>query len=209
MDAKKSIAKLKAEVQTLHQCTADEPQQQQPQQKDATCVSTHSLVTIHSRYQRVLQIHKDNNCSLVNAFRPGGCSPQHPLRFHRYCQIKNHWWMRTQPGIERHGWGGLLRNSKQSAREDFGSTCQWWLTCVERNSYCYSNSMIAFMSKAVSPFTQMAPWGATNKNDVITTWTNLLENCAKFRGGLGQSWKFKMANRPGISVSVGREILLN
>lgn len=104
-DAKKSIAKLKAEVQTLHQCTADEPQQQQPQQKDATCVSTHSLVTIHSRYQRVLQIHKDNNCSLVNAFRPGGCSPQHPLRFHCYCQIKNHWWMRTQPGIERHGWG--------------------------------------------------------------------------------------------------------
>lgn len=105
--------------------------------------------------------------------------------------------------------GSVIRNSKQSAREDFGSTCQWWLTCVESNSYCYSNSMIAFMSKAVSPFTQMAPWGATNKNDVITTWTNLLENCAKFRGGLGQSWKFKMANRPGISVSVGREILLN
>ena len=33
-DAKKTIAELKAELKTLHQRTADEPQQQ-PQQKDA------------------------------------------------------------------------------------------------------------------------------------------------------------------------------
>ena len=67
VDAKRTIAELKAKLKTLRQCTADEPQQQ-PQQKDATRTSTHSLATIHTRYQRVLQILKENNCSMANAF---------------------------------------------------------------------------------------------------------------------------------------------
>lgn len=67
VDAKRTIAELKAELKTLCQRSADEPQQQ-PQQKDATRASTHSLATIHTRYQRVLQILKENNCSMANAF---------------------------------------------------------------------------------------------------------------------------------------------
>ena len=78
VDAKRTIAELKAKLKTLRQCTADEPQQQ-PQQKDATRTSTHSLATIHTRYQRVLQILKENNCSIENAFRLAGC-PRSTLR---------------------------------------------------------------------------------------------------------------------------------
>ena len=77
-DAKRTIAELKAELKTLRQRTADEPQQQ-PQQKDATRASTHSLATIHTRYPRVLQILKENNCSMANAFRLAGC-PRSTLR---------------------------------------------------------------------------------------------------------------------------------
>ena len=77
-DANRTIAELKAEVQTLRQRTPDEPQQQ-PQQKDATRVSTHSLATIHTRDQRVLQILKENNCSTANAFRLASC-PRSTLR---------------------------------------------------------------------------------------------------------------------------------
>ena len=51
---------------------SDEPQQQ-PQQKDATRASTHSLATIQTRYQRVLQILKENNCSMANAFWLASC----------------------------------------------------------------------------------------------------------------------------------------
>lgn len=78
VDAKRTIAELKAELKTLCQRSADEPQQQ-PQQKDATRASTHSLATIHTRYQRVLQILKENNCSMANAFRLAGC-PRSTLR---------------------------------------------------------------------------------------------------------------------------------
>ena len=72
VDAKRTIAELKAKLKTLRQCTADEPQQQ-PQQKDATRTSTHSLATIHTRYQRVPQILRENNCSMANAFWLAGC----------------------------------------------------------------------------------------------------------------------------------------
>ena len=78
VDAKRTIAKLKAELKTLCQRSADKPQQQ-PQQKDATCASTHSLATIHTRYQRVLQILKENNCSMANAFWLAGC-PRSTIR---------------------------------------------------------------------------------------------------------------------------------
>ena len=78
VDAKRTIAELKAELRTLCQRLADEPQQQ-PQQKDATRASTHSLATIHTRYQRVLQILKENNCSMANAFWLAGC-PRNTIR---------------------------------------------------------------------------------------------------------------------------------
>ena len=74
VDAKRTIAELK----TLCQRSADEPQQQ-PQQKDATRASTHRLATIHTRYQRVLQILKENNCSMANAFWLAGC-PRSTIR---------------------------------------------------------------------------------------------------------------------------------
>ena len=57
---------------------SDEPQQQ-PQQKDATRPSTHSLATIQTRYQRVLQILKENNCSMANALWLASC-PRSTLR---------------------------------------------------------------------------------------------------------------------------------
>lgn len=71
-EAKRTIAELKAEVQRLRQCTADELQQQQ-QQKDAIHASTHSLATIHTRYHRVPQVLKDNKCSMANAFHLASC----------------------------------------------------------------------------------------------------------------------------------------
>ncbi|RMX41872.1 hypothetical protein pdam_00019627 [Pocillopora damicornis] len=58
--------------------STEEPQQQ-PQQKDATRASTHSLAIIHTRYQRVLQILEKNNCSMANAFRLARC-PRSTLR---------------------------------------------------------------------------------------------------------------------------------
>ena len=78
VDAKRTIAELKAELKTLCQRSADEAQQQ-PQQKDATRTSTHSLAKIHTRYQRVLQILKENNCSMANAFWLAGC-PRSTIR---------------------------------------------------------------------------------------------------------------------------------
>ena len=77
LQAKKLIADLKAEVQSLlsrndHQ----EPKQQTPQQQSEAelgHVNSHSLSSIHSRYVKVLQVIHDNCCSMANAFRLAGC----------------------------------------------------------------------------------------------------------------------------------------
>ena len=56
-----------------------EPQQPDPPQQQSTRVSSHSLSSIHSRYDKVLQTMKDNNCSMANAYRLSGC-PRSTLR---------------------------------------------------------------------------------------------------------------------------------
>ena len=56
-----------------------EPQHPDPPQQQSTCISSHSLSSIHSRYDKVLQTMKDNNCSMANAFRLSGC-PRSTLR---------------------------------------------------------------------------------------------------------------------------------
>ena len=79
LQAKKVIADLKAEVQSLRsRDDHEEPdnQHQPPQQQSETeigRVSSHSLSGIHSRYDKVLQVIYDNRCSMANAFRLAGC----------------------------------------------------------------------------------------------------------------------------------------
>ena len=82
LNAKKVIAELRAEVQRrdLPAPQEDPPaSQQQHQQKADICVSTHSLATIHERYEQVLQTMKENRCSMACAFRLAGC-PRSTLR---------------------------------------------------------------------------------------------------------------------------------
>ena len=76
--AKKTIAELKAELQTLR--SSNEPQQQpQQQQQSSGRVSTHSLTAIHDRYENVLRTISENRYSMANAFRLTGC-PRSTLR---------------------------------------------------------------------------------------------------------------------------------
>ena len=78
LHAKKVIADLKAEVQSLRsRFVADhqEPEQQTPQQwseAEIGRVNSHSLSSIHSRHVKVLQVLHDNRCSTANAFRLAG-----------------------------------------------------------------------------------------------------------------------------------------
>ena len=67
--AKKTIAELKAENQTLRNNAPQTPQQQQQSGR----VSTHSLAAIHDRYSHVLKIITENGCSMANAFRLASC----------------------------------------------------------------------------------------------------------------------------------------
>ena len=69
-EAKKKMADLKAEIHTLR---SSRPDEQQQQQRDSNCVTTHSLSGIHQRYEKVLEVLKDNSCSMANAFRLSGC----------------------------------------------------------------------------------------------------------------------------------------
>ena len=65
--AKKTIAELKAENQTLRNNAPQTPQQQTPQQQQQSGrVSTHSLAAIH-------EIITENGCSMANAFRLASC----------------------------------------------------------------------------------------------------------------------------------------
>ncbi|XP_067047209.1 uncharacterized protein [Acropora muricata] len=77
LHAKKLIADLKAEVQSLRSRNdQQEPEQQTPQQQSEAeigRVNSHSLSSIHSRYAKVLQVIDDNRCSMANAFRLAGC----------------------------------------------------------------------------------------------------------------------------------------
>ena len=78
LQAKKVIADLKAEVELLRSRNDEGPdhEQQTPQQQSETeigRVSAHSLSSIHSRYEKVLQVIHDNRCSMANAFRLAGC----------------------------------------------------------------------------------------------------------------------------------------
>ena len=77
LQAKKLIADLKAEVQSLHSRNDhQEPEQQTPQQRSEAergRVNSHSLSSIHSRQVKVLQVIHDNRCSMANAFRLPGC----------------------------------------------------------------------------------------------------------------------------------------
>ena len=71
MQAKKVIADLKAEVESLRKRNEDpEPDHQQrtsQQQPEIGRVNAHSLSSIHGRYERVLQVLQDNRCSMANA----------------------------------------------------------------------------------------------------------------------------------------------
>ena len=79
LHAKKVIADLKTEVQSLRsRFVADhqESEQQTPQQRSEAeigRVNSHSLSSIHSRCVKVLQVLHDNRCSMANAFRLAGC----------------------------------------------------------------------------------------------------------------------------------------
>lgn len=79
LQAKKVIAVLKAEVQSLrthNDLQESDHQQQTSQQQSGTeirRVSSHSLSNIHSRYQKVLQLISDNCCSMANGSRLAGC----------------------------------------------------------------------------------------------------------------------------------------
>ena len=77
IQAKKVIADLKAEVESLRKRNEDpEPDHQQrtsQQQPEIGRVNAHSLSSIHGRYERVLQVLQDNRCSMANAFRLAGC----------------------------------------------------------------------------------------------------------------------------------------
>ena len=79
LHTKKIIADLKTEVQSLRSSNElqepDHHQQTTQQQSETEIghVSSHSLSSIHSRYQKVLQVLSDNHCSMANAFRLAGC----------------------------------------------------------------------------------------------------------------------------------------
>ena len=80
VEAKKLIASLKEELQSARNSSSvTEPQHPDPPQQQSTCVSSHSLSSIHSRYDKVLEAMKDNNCSMANAYRLSGC-PRSTLR---------------------------------------------------------------------------------------------------------------------------------
>ena len=73
VEARKLIASLKQELQSARNSSSvREPQHPDPPQQQLT-VSSHSLSSIHSRYDKVLQTMKDNNCSMANASRLSGC----------------------------------------------------------------------------------------------------------------------------------------
>ena len=82
LNAKKVIAELRAEVRRRNQ---PEPQedppasQQQHQQTADIHTSTQSLANIHEQYDQVLQMLKENRCSMACAFRLAGC-PRSTLR---------------------------------------------------------------------------------------------------------------------------------
>ena len=57
----------------------DQPTQQQQHQQTDVRVSTHSLASIHEQYDQVLQMMKENRCSMTCAFRLTGC-PRSTLR---------------------------------------------------------------------------------------------------------------------------------
>ena len=82
LNAKKVIAELRAEVRRRNQ---PEPQedppasQQQHQQTADIHTSTQSLANIHEQYDQVLQMLKENRCSMACALRLAGC-PRSTLR---------------------------------------------------------------------------------------------------------------------------------
>ena len=80
VEAKKLIASLKQELQSARNSSSvTEPQHPDPPEQQSTRVSSHSLSSIHSRYEKVLETMKDNNCSMANAYRLSGC-PRSTLR---------------------------------------------------------------------------------------------------------------------------------
>ena len=77
---KNFIASLKQELQSARNSSSvREPQHPDPPQQQSNRVSSHSLSSIHSRYDKVLHTMKDNNCSMANAYRLSGC-PRSTLR---------------------------------------------------------------------------------------------------------------------------------
>ena len=69
VEAKKVIASLKEELQSAkNSCPVREPQHPDPLQKQSTRVSSHSLSSVHSRYDKVLQTIKDNPQHYCNEF---------------------------------------------------------------------------------------------------------------------------------------------
>ena len=79
VNAKKVILDLRAEVEELRQNDQPESddqsteQQQHHQQRNGSRVSTHSLARIHERYNHVMKVMTENQCSMACAFRLAIC----------------------------------------------------------------------------------------------------------------------------------------
>ncbi|KAK2554319.1 hypothetical protein P5673_024329 [Acropora cervicornis] len=87
--AKRLIASLKQELQSARDSSSvREPQHPDPPQQQSTRVSSHSLSSIHSRYDKVLQKMKDNNCSMANAYHLSGCPRSTLCDFIAIAQLK-------------------------------------------------------------------------------------------------------------------------
>ena len=88
LHAKKLIADLKAEVQSLRSRNDQQEPEQQQSEAEIGRVNSHSLSSIHSRYAKVLQVIDDNRCSMANAFRLAGCPRSTVRNFVAIAELK-------------------------------------------------------------------------------------------------------------------------
>ena len=74
VEAKTRISAMQEEIRSLQASDAAAAvDDKAPEEQTTHCVSSHNLESIHERYNRVLDILREERCSVANAFRLARC----------------------------------------------------------------------------------------------------------------------------------------
>lgn len=168
VEAQKLIASLKELQSARNSSSVRKLQHPDPPQQQSTRSSSHSLSSILSWYDKVLQTMKNNNCSMANAYCLSGCPRSTLQDFIMIAELKKVDSRAFETALANYQ-GESVGELEQMCRKSHRHYMLLMSTMRMRGNCCLLNLTSTFTSE-VSLVTKTALLGATTFSKVNGQW---------------------------------------